>query len=293
MNNKDHLVGRLTNPNSKHFNLYLNTLFRCYVVEELEEGKVKRPPYYSLEFFEIIKEAMLESHDHILYITTKGWQRRVMERGITHTKDPQTGLPELILTDQETRLREADWLHAWTLRRKLGLSPDQKSWLFKWTNGLLVNNVLLHKLGKLPSDECDCVEQDSRIHILQCIFSKKINDGILKIIQTCTEHKSSFSDIEILDLNIPVSLQLPALFIFSETLQMVYEARHKKKELQLTKLIASVKAKSEAFLLSKRAAFAHEIVKLWLDTFFVSNMDPVHPPPLLRPSQVVRGVPTP
>ena len=185
------------------------------------------------EFFEIIKEAMRESHDHILYITTKGWQRRVMERGITHTKDPQTGLPELILTDQETRLWEADWLHAWTLRRKLGLSPDQKSWLFKWTNGLLVNNVLLHKLGKLPSDKCDCVEQDSRIHILQCIFSKRINDEILKIIQTCTEHKSSFSDIEILDLNIPVSLQLPALFIFSETLQMVCEARQKKKELQM------------------------------------------------------------
>ena len=82
--------------------------------------------------------------------------------------------------------------------------------------------MLLHKLGKLPVDKCDfCAEQDSRIHILQCIFSKKINDGLLNIIQTCTEHKSSFEDIEILDLNIPGSLQLPALFIFSETLQMV------------------------------------------------------------------------
>ena len=179
-------------------------------------------------------------------------------------------------------LREADWLHAWTLRRKPGLYPDQKSWLFKWTNGLLVNNVLLHKLGKLPSDKCDfCVEQDSRIHILQCVFSKRINDGILKIIQTCTEHKSSFADIEILDLNIPVSLQLPALFIFNETL------RQKKKELQTTKLIASVKTKSEAFLLSKKAAFAHEVIKLWLDTFFNTSMDTVHSQPLLRPSQVV------
>ena len=209
-----------------------------------------------------------------------------MERGITHTKDPQTGLPELILTEQENRLREADWPHAWILRRKQGLTPDQKSWLFKWSNGLFINNALLHKLGKHPSDKCDfCEEQDSRLHILHCVFSKSINDGILRVIQTCTENKSSPSDIEILDLSIPVSLQLPALFIFSETLQQVYEGRQKKQKIQITKLIATVKAKSEAFLLSKKAAFAHEVVKMWLDAFFTPSLDQVHTQPQLRSHQ--------
>ena len=98
----------------------------------------------------------------------------------------------------------------------------EKSWLFKWANGLLINNVLLHKLGKIPSDKCDfCEKQDSRSHTLHCESTKSINYGILRVIQTCTENKSSTSDIEILDLNVPASLQLPALFIFSETLQQV------------------------------------------------------------------------
>ena len=260
-------------PNAKHFNLYLNTLFRCFVVNELEEGKIKRPPYYSLEFFEIIKEAMHESHEHILFITTKGWQSRIMERGITHIKDPETGLPELILTEQEKQLKEADWSHAWILRRKQGLTPDQKSWLFKWSNGLLINNVLLHKIGKIPSDKCDfCEKQDTRSHILYCESTKSINEGIIRVIQTCTENKSSTSDIEILDLNVPASLQLPLLFIFSETLQQVHEARQKKQKLPIMKLTATVRAKSEAFLLSKKASFAHEVVKLWLETFFTPNL---------------------
>ena len=149
----------------------------------------------------------------------------------------------------------------------------EKSWLFKWANGLLINNVLLHKIGKIPSDKCDfCEKQDSRSHILHCESTKSINEGILRVIQTCTENKSSTSDIEILDLNVPASLQLPVLFIFSETLQQVHEARQKKQKLPITKLTATVRAKSEAFLLSKKASFAHEVVKLWLDTFFTPNL---------------------
>ena len=38
------------------------------------------------------------------------------------------------------------------------------------------------------------------------------------------------------------------------------------------KLTATVRAKSEAFLLSKKASFAHEVVKLWLETFFTPNL---------------------
>ena len=32
-----------------------------------------------------------------LAITTRGWQKRIMERGVTHQKDVESGLPEIIL----------------------------------------------------------------------------------------------------------------------------------------------------------------------------------------------------
>ena len=205
-----------------------------------------------------------------------------MYGSITHSKDPEVGLPELIRTDQEKRLNNADWLHAWNIRRKAGLTPDQKSWLFLWSNGLLINNVKLLKLGKATTDKCDfCDEQDSRLHMLYCNHSKTINEGIFKIINSCSDQNVCDADTEILNLNIPTSLQLPAIFIFCEALQQVHECRLKKQPVQTSKLIATIKVKSEAFLLSKKLAFAHQVVSMWLDAFFSGHPDATlrQPPP--------------
>ena len=83
-------------PGSSFPNLYLNSLFRCYVLGELERDRIKRPPYYSLEFFSIIREAE-DGGEDTLAITTRWWQKRIMERGVTHQKDVESGLPEIIL----------------------------------------------------------------------------------------------------------------------------------------------------------------------------------------------------
>ena len=133
-------------PGSSFPNLYLNSLFRCYVLGELETGRIKRPPYYSLEFFSIIREAE-DGGEDTLAITTRGWQKRIMERGVTHQKDVESGLPEIIQTGQEMKLKQANWGNIWLLRRKSGLTPAQKSWLFMWTEGLHVNNERLCKIG--------------------------------------------------------------------------------------------------------------------------------------------------
>ena len=261
-----------SHPGSKFLNNYLNTLYRCYVTGELDEGTIKRPPYYSLDFFRIIKEVAEEENENILHITTKGWQRRLLERGITHTRDPVTKLPELILTDQEKRLSQADWYNAWSIRRRQGLTPAQKSWLFLWANGLVINNERLHKLGKIPLPTCDfCGEMDNRCHILNCPFNKNISQGIKKVINTCTEFSANESDIDILDLKIPTNLQLPALFTFSEVLQLLQESRTNKKCLNLKNVTADILSKSEAFLLSKKMSFAHTIVKMWMESFFTEE----------------------
>ena len=77
------------------------------------QNNVKRPSFYSAEFFQLIKEAIVDSNDNILEITTRGWQKRVLERSITHIRDPVTGCPDLIKTSQEALLADADWSNAW------------------------------------------------------------------------------------------------------------------------------------------------------------------------------------
>ena len=103
-------------PGSSFPNLYLNSLFRCYVLGELERDRIKRPPYYSLEFFSIIREAE-DGGEDTLAITTRGWQKRIMERGVTHQKDVESGLPEIIQTGQEMKLKQANWGNIWLISR--------------------------------------------------------------------------------------------------------------------------------------------------------------------------------
>ena len=52
---------------------------------------------------------MEEGHENILAIRARAWQRKVMERGVTHQRDVETGLPEIIPTGQEERLKQANW----------------------------------------------------------------------------------------------------------------------------------------------------------------------------------------
>ena len=77
-------------------------------------------------------------------------QERVLERSITHLRDPETGITDLIRTNQEEQI-QADWHNAWSLRRIKGLTPNQKTILFQFANGMLVNNERLHRLGKEDS----------------------------------------------------------------------------------------------------------------------------------------------
>ena len=258
-------------PESVYPNLYLNSLFRCYVLGELEPEKVKRPPYYTPEVFSIIREAE-EGDENTLAITTRGWQMRIMERGVTHQRDVETGMPEIIQTGQEERLKQANWMNIWMLRRKSGLTPDQKSWFFKWTEGLHVNNERLWKIGKIIQSTCDfCDQPDNRSHILHCEFNKRVGQGLQKVLETCTGAPVSEADSDLCDLSLPSSLQLPVLFIFCEVTQQLQRSREKNQTIKIEKMYAEIKAKAEAFLLTKKYGFAHCMICMWLDSFFADE----------------------
>ena len=89
-------------PRSQHSNSYLSTLFRTYVSQELPVDTIKKPSYFTGDFFTTIREVWGERKGELLYITTREWQRILLERGITHVQD-QHGTPVLIETEQEQK----------------------------------------------------------------------------------------------------------------------------------------------------------------------------------------------
>ena len=77
-----------------------------------------------------------------------------------------------------------------------------------------------------------------------------------------------------LDLLIPSSLRLPAMFILTEILQILLDLCKSHKHLDMAAAVAMIKAKSAIFLESKHFKFANTMVNLWIRSFFNISSTP-------------------
>ena len=99
-------------PRSDHSNSYLTTLFRSFVSQEFPEDTIKNPSYFTGSFFTTIREVWEERGGELLNITTREWQKILLERGITHVP-AQHGAPVPIETDQEQKAPQINWAICW------------------------------------------------------------------------------------------------------------------------------------------------------------------------------------
>ena len=90
-----------------------------------------RPPYYSSAFFSIIKDIHENTPLNVTWVTVKQWYQLLLERGVTHTSQDVNSPPLLIPSKVEQNYPEVNFPAVYQLTRKFGLSPDQKSFLFK------------------------------------------------------------------------------------------------------------------------------------------------------------------
>ena len=196
---------------SKSASLYMNAIFRAFVCGE-EGLTVKKPSFLPPEVFSIVKEAMQDSN--ILLITTRGWQDRITRRAITHVSDATSGICTMIETPLEESTEKREWGDMWTNSRCPGLSPENKSWLFKFCQDLLPTNVKLHKFRLEDSPNCStCGVPDTRLHFLDCPLSNGVGSVLLDVVTASTTSKIQPNKEELSTLNFSMEshLVLPAM----------------------------------------------------------------------------------
>ena len=173
-------------------NHYLHSLYRWHVLKDRDIKNPGRPPYYSESFFDAICYVKNTTNLCLPMVTVKQWSKILVSRGVTHTIQ-QDSTPQLIPSRLELLYPEFDFEYSYKLMRLFGLSPEQKTFLFKMLHNLLPNKERLHKIKKSATPYCIfCPELlvDNIDHLFNCRKYSNILGPVLHLLNTIlTEHR--------------------------------------------------------------------------------------------------------
>ena len=112
-------------------NLLHSLLYKKFILgEEVPCAPDPPPPYFSQEFFYIIRKAKEETPLNIITMKEKDWVRLLTEEYITMEVDNVTGQQHLIHCRAELASPTTDWSLSWQACRQPGVPPDLASFLF-------------------------------------------------------------------------------------------------------------------------------------------------------------------
>ena len=130
-------------------NLYYKSLYLWHVLLNRDIPNPGQPPFYSSAFFNIIRDVHENTPLNVAWVTVKQWYKILLEKNITHTCPDLNTPPVIINSKFEQNHPEVDFPDVYHLSRKYGLSPDQKSFVFKMIQDILPTRERLARLGKV------------------------------------------------------------------------------------------------------------------------------------------------
>ena len=145
------------------------------------------------------------------WITVKQWYKILLEKGVTHNTDDQDSPPITISSKLEVLYPEKDFVHSYHMSRKFGLSPEQKSFLFRILQNLLPTKERLHRFGKQPSPSCKFCNfhEDILEHFIVCPNSTEVTNPLLTCLSSQDANVTP-QDVVQLNIHTPESCKFPA-----------------------------------------------------------------------------------
>ena len=225
-------------------NFYLHTLYRWHVLGERMTEDPGRPPYYSADFFSIIREVYSNTPLNIAWISLKQWYRILLEKGLTHNTEEIDAAPLLIPSRLEESCPDRDFANTYHMCRVFGLTPEQKSFLFRMLQNLLPTKERLHRLGKMPTPACRLCNhpEDTLEHFISCPYSIEVTRPLLACLSA---QAGNLTPRDLVQLNVPTSesWRLPAAWLISSCLSLTWENRLKGSRTSLTSVKSELLAK--------------------------------------------------
>ena len=174
----------------------------------------------------------------------KQWYTILLEKGVTHSCDDPSAPAVLVSSKVEENHPDVDMSTSYTLARKFGLAPEQKTFLFKMIQSLLPTRERLSRIGKVPSPACSfcSAPEDNTAHLLTCTQGSAVTSPLLICL---SDHSEDATPDNVVLLNLPTSesMELPVAWVVSTCLIMVWEDRVAGRVARLATCQAELKAR--------------------------------------------------
>ena len=163
---------------------------------------------------------------NIAWVTVKQWYQLLLERGVTHTSANPDIPPVIIKTKVEECHQDLDLSNSYRLSRIFGLSPEQKSFLFKMIQSILPTRDRLARMKKIQTSNCLYCDDvpDSTAHLLTCNLSSEVSERLLACIASYCPGITP-QDIVLLNIEVSESLELPLVWLMSSCMCIIWEQR--------------------------------------------------------------------
>ena len=249
-------------------NLYHQALFDWHVLDIKTIPNPGKSPYYTEEFFSIIRDVENEGILCLSRMSIADWYKVIIERNLLQQTDDNNGASN-ILTKCELRNPEVDWRMTWSFTTLRGIESHLQSFLLRLLHGLLptqerVYRVFGSRYGdsncRLCTDQVECSIQHA---LLTCPYNNEIGSWLLRSIKSKLPH-FTLKKIICLDFGKDLGCNdvFPVTWLTANTLYVIWNARVHKKPVTFQQTRATLEAEIMLLRKTRFAEFSNTIAEL-------------------------------
>jgi hypothetical protein len=248
--------------------LYLETLWRTQVLGEFCPVEPRLPPYYSAEFFAILRHFHLHSPFSVPNMRVGDWYRVLLEDRVTHSAATLAAAGALLPVRTEVLHPAVDWPRAWRLARLPGLPADLTSHLFRQLHGLLSLQSEICRIpgasrGARAEGVCRLCEPDSLEDLNHAYFTcennREAGGALLAAAQRLAAPGLTGQAAIFLELQLPALYELATVYLLSAGFCFIWDMRCAKKGVSCSQLRAELLARCNVMAGSKFASVAEQL----------------------------------
>ena len=257
--------------------LYHKALYQYYVLEEVDVPKPVKPPVYSDEFFEAIKQ-LRKDGKLIEKMTLRDWYWALVERNVTmviERGEESIYSPSRVEIDSP----DTDWETTWHLACIPGLSSDLVSFLWRLIHQVLPTQERLNRITPANTSplckacvtrgqngEEDRGETGTFVHeLINCVKNDRAGENLMNVLRIQIPELTAEQAMRLEFGEVGEGMQEAMTFLTASILYKIWIARARATRVRLPQVRAQLEARLAILRTTRHNALAAFVTIIMVD----------------------------